>query len=113
MAFVYNIPRHRRGDTWDGFKSVGIRTNNIPINLSGAIISMEVREDYDAPVSFSLSTLTSTIKILPSLSAFTIPPVVVDIAPAKYFYDIQITFPSSIIKTYMDGRWEIYFDITK
>lgn len=113
MAYTYNFPRHRRGDTWDGINSIGISVNGVPVNLSGAVISMELREDYDAPAAFSLSTTTSTVSVLPSLSAFTIPPVLIDIPPATYLYDIQITYPTGIIKTYMEGKWEIYFDVTK
>ena len=113
MSYTYNIPKHRRGDTWRGINAIGIKVNGTPINLSGARIDMEFREDYDAPVAFSLSTTTSTISVLPSLSAFTIPPILVDIPPATYKYDTQITMANGTIDTYMDGAWEIYFDITK
>lgn len=113
MSYTYNIPKHRRGDTWKGINAIGIRINGVPVNLSGARVDMEFREDYDAPVAFSLSTTTSTISILPSLSAFTIPPILVDIPPATYKYDTQITFANGTVDTYMDGTWEIYFDITK
>jgi len=113
MAYTYNFPRHRRGDTWDGINSIGISVNGVPVNLSNTIITIELREDYDSPPAFSLSTTTSTISVLPSLSAFTIPAIVIDIPPATYLYDIQITYPTGIIKTYMEGKWEIYFDITK
>lgn len=113
MAYTYNFPKHRRGDTWDGINSIGISVNSASVNLSNATITMELRSDYDAPVTFSLSTTTSTIFILPSLSAFTIPPVLINIPPAIYLYDIQIIYPSGIVKTYMEGKWEIYFDITK
>jgi hypothetical protein len=113
MAYTYTIPKHRRGDTWKGINAIGIKINGTPINLSGARIDMEFREDYDAPVAFSLSTTTSTISVLPSLSAFTIPPILIDIPPANYKYDTQITSRLGIVDTYMDGTWEIYFDITK
>ena len=88
MAYTYNFPKHRRGDTWDGINTIGISVNNVPVNLSGAVITMELREDYDAPPALSLSTTTSTVSVLPSLSAFTIPPIVIDIPPATYLYDI-------------------------
>jgi len=113
MAYTYNIPKHRRGDTWDGINSIGIKVNGTPINLSGAKVDMELREDYDAPVVFSLSTTTSTISVLPTLSAFKVLPTLIDIPPATYSYDIQITYPTGIIKTYMEGKWEIFFDVTQ
>lgn len=110
---TYNIPKHRRGDTWDGITAIGIKENGIPVNLSGAVISIEFREDYDTPVALTLSTLTSTISVLPTLSAVTVPAIIVDIPPATYRYDLQVVYPTTRTKTYMQGNWEISFDVTK
>lgn len=118
MSYTYNIPKHRRGDTWKGINAIGIKINGTPINLADSQIDMEFREDYDAPVALKLSTTTSTISVLPSLTAFRVLPLTIDIPPATYKYDTQvITNKSSqtlsAVNTYMDGTWEIYFDITK
>lgn len=118
MAYTYNIPKHRRGDTWKGINAIGITINGTPINLSDAQIDMELREDYDAPVALKFSTTTSTISVLPSLTAFRILPSTIDIPPATYLYDIQVTTNASSqslssVDTYMEGNWPIYFDITK
>lgn len=115
MAQTYTIPKHRRGDTWNGINKIAITIDGVPINLSGCSITMELREDYDAPVAFTLSTSNSTIVIeQPGLSSITIPPVMVDIPPMKYKYDLQVTNSlTNNITTYMEGDWEIYFDITK
>lgn len=117
MAYTYNIPKHRRGDTWKGINAIGITINDTPINLSDAQIDMEFREDYDAPVALKLSTTTSTISVLPSLSSFRVLPLVINIPPATYKYDAQVTTNKSsqtlsAVNTYMEGSWEIYFDIT-
>ena len=118
MAYTYTIPKHRRGDTWKGIESIGITINGTSIDLSDAQVDMELREDYDAPAALKLSTTTSTISVLPSLTAFKILPLVVNIPPANYKYDIQVTTDVSSntlssVNTYMEGTWEIYFDITK
>jgi hypothetical protein len=114
MAQTYNIPKHRRGDTWNGINKIAITIDGTPIDLSGCIVVMELREDYDAPVAFTLSTTNSTILINPELSSLTVPPVMVDIPPMKYRYDLQVTNPIiNNVTTYMEGDWEIYFDITK
>lgn len=114
MAHTFNIPRHRRGDTWMGFNKIAITVDSIPINLSGCDIKIEFREDYDAPVALSLSTTTSTILIQPGLSSITVPPLIVDIPPGTYKYDLQVTNNLlNTINTYMEGYWEIHFDITK
>ena len=118
MAYTYTIPKHRRGDTWSGINSIGITINGTPIDLSDAQIDMEFREDYDSPVTLKLSTTTSTISVLPSLTAFKVLPQTINVPPATYKYDTQITTnvsstTLSAVNTYMDGTWEIYFDITK
>jgi hypothetical protein len=110
---TYTIPKHRRGDTWDGISSIGIKVNGAPVNLSGSLITMEFREDYDSPVALTFSTATSTIIIQPSLSSIKIPPIKITIPPATYKYDLQIIYPDSTTKTYMEGSWQIYFDVTK
>lgn len=110
---IYNIPKHRRGDTWDGIPSIGIKENGIPVNLSGAFISMEFREDYDSPVAFSFSTAASTILIQESLSSINIPARIIDVPPSTYLYDLQVVYPTTRTKTYLQGSWEIYFDVTK
>ena len=110
---IYNIPRHRRGDTWDGILALGFKENGIPVNLSGAVVSMELREDYDAPVALTFTTNDSSILIQNSLSSINIAPRIIDIPPATYLYDIQVVYPTMRVKTYLQGSWEIYFDITK
>ena len=113
MAYSYNIPKHRRGDTWDGINTIGVQVNGTPIDLSGSQIDMQLRVDYAAPAVFTFSTTTSTISILPSLSAFSILPTIIEVPPATYLYDIQIKFANGTVKTYLYGKWEIYFDITR
>ena len=110
---IYNIPNQRRGDTWDGIPSLGIKENGIPVNLSGAAVSMELRQEYDAPVALTLTTTNSTILINSNLSSVCIPPFIVDIPPATYLYDIQVVYATGRIKTYVQGNWTIYFDVTK
>lgn len=110
---IYTIPRHRRGDTWDGINTIGIKVNGIPVNLSGAQVIIEFREDYDSPVALTLSTLTSTISVLPNLSSVKVLPVLIDIPPTTYKWDLQINYPDTTVKTYLEGTWEIYYDISE
>lgn len=114
MAYTYNIPDHRRGDTWDGISSIIITSNNQPIDLTSAVIKMQLREDVDAPAVFTLTTTDSTIVVTNALQGtFTIPPILVDISFGKYLYDIQITFANGVVKTYVAGNWKIVADITE
>jgi hypothetical protein len=114
MAYTYVIPKHRRGDTWNGINSIVITSDGSPVNLTGASIKMELREDIDAPVALTLSTEDGTIVINdPLQGTLTIPPILIDIPFGNYLYDLQITFANGVVKTYLLGTWEIVADITK
>jgi hypothetical protein len=110
----YTIPSHLRGDTWDGITSVILQKNGIPLNLTGATIKMEFREDIDSPVVLELSTTNSKITITNALSGtISIPETIIDIPFGKYVYDLQVTLASGYNKTYMRGTWEIVADVTQ
>lgn len=110
---IYNIPNHRRGDTWDGISSISLSANGVPLNLSGAEIAMQFRQSVDSPVAFEFTTSNNKILITnPLEGTFTIPPMIIDVPFQTYYYDLQITFASGRKKTYMEGYWKIIPDIT-
>jgi len=110
----YTIPSALRGDTWSGITSITITNSGVPISLSGALIKMQLREDVDSPVALELSTTNGLITITNPLSGvFQIPPQVINIPFGTYNYDIQVTFPTGIITTYIAGTWQITPDITQ
>lgn len=111
---TYTIPPHRRGDTWDGINSITISVNGSPINLTNATVKMEFRQDLDAPVALTLSTTDNSIQIINAASGIIrIPSKKIEVPFAKYYYDLQVTYPNGVVKTYMDGSWEIKPDITE
>lgn len=110
----YDIPKHRRGDTWVGINSISIATNGVPVDLTGAVIKIDFRKDIDYPAVLSLSTTNGSIVITqPTQGKFTIPPRIVDIPFGVYIYDLQVTFANGVNLTYMEGGWEIVADITE
>lgn len=110
---VYTIPAHKRGDTWDGFHTITLSQNGIPVDLTNSVISMELRHQPDSPLALRFSTTDSTIVILnPTGGIIQIPPRKIEIPPGNYVYDLQIDFPNQQTKTYMTGTWEITFDVT-
>jgi len=109
---TYDIPPHRRGDTWDGINSITISINNAPIVLSGASVKMEFRQDIDAPVAMTFSTENSGIVIL-NANTIRLMPRKIEVPFATYYYDLQVTYPTGIVKTYMAGTWPIVADITE
>jgi hypothetical protein len=111
---IYNIPAHRRGDTWDGINNITLAINNEPIDLTDAVITMELREEVDSPVVLTFSTVNDTILITDAVNgAFSIPEIIVDIPFGKYIYDIQVVLASGKTKTYIGGTWEIASDVTE
>jgi hypothetical protein len=108
---IYDIPEHRRGDTWDGINKIGITQNGIPVNLTNSLIKMEFRQGIDTPVALTLSTENSAI-VITSLSSIRILPKTIEIPYGKYFYDLQVTFPTGVIKTYISGSWTVAPDFT-
>ncbi len=110
---TYTIPAHRRGDTWDGVNSIIINVNGVPINLTDAVIKIDFRQSLDSPVVLTLSTNDGTIEVIKLLEgSIRIPPKKIEIPFGKYMYDLQVTYPNGVIKTYMEGTWEIKPDIT-
>jgi hypothetical protein len=111
---TYDIPSHRRGDTWDGINSITINVNGVPINLTNATVKMEFRQDLDAPVALTLTTTNSSIMVTNAVGGIiSIPSKKIEVPFAKYFYDLQVTYSTGIVKTYMSGTWEIIADITE
>jgi hypothetical protein len=111
---TYNIPPHRRGDTWDGINSITIKVNGVPIDLTNAEIKMEFRQSLDYPVVLTLSTTDNSIIIVNTLNGnIQIPSKKIEVPFGKYFYDLQVAYPNGVVKTYMEGSWEIVADITE
>jgi hypothetical protein len=108
---TYDIPPHRRGDTWDGINSIAISVNSVPVVLSGASIKMDFRQGIDTPVVMTFSTETSTIQILNG-NTIRIPARKIEVPFGTYQYDLQVTYQTGIVKTYMSGIWPIVADIT-
>ena len=110
----YDIPKHRRGDTWVGISSFPLTVNGIPVNLTNAAIKIDFKKQVDSPVALTLSTAASSIVITqPTQGIFSIPARIINIPFGLYLYDVQVTFSSGIITTYVEGAWEIVADITE
>lgn len=109
---TYDIPPHHRGDTWDGINSISISVNGVPVVLSGAEVKMEFRQNIDTPVAMTFSTANSGIVIL-NANTIRVMPRKIEVPFAKYYYDLQVTYPTGVVKTYMSGTWPIVADITE
>lgn len=114
---TYNFPSHYAGD--------GIRTFNItlqddedvPIDLTGATIRMQLKTkstggavawtfaNTGEPDTLLTTTPLSGIITFPEILSWTVP-------GGNYFYDLEITDGGGFVKTYLKGQWVVINDIT-
>ena len=110
----YNFPDHIKGDTFNG-KTFTVTLNAVALNLTSAIINMDMRLTPTGTVVKSFTSVGSggiTINANPVLGKFTLDAQLIDIAVGEYWYDIEIELSSGVVKTYIGGRWTILQDIT-
>ena len=114
MASDYNFPNHVKGDTFDGVLFT-LTVNTVALNLTGAVINMDLRL---TKTGVSVERFTSvadehiTISATPTDGTFTFNEQIISVDAGNYFYDIEIVFPDTTVKTYIAGRWNIIQDVT-
>lgn len=113
MPGTYNISDHLKGDWFDGVQFTLINaTTSTPIDLTDATIRMMLKTDklYKSVKLFETGdgiTITDAVN-----GIFQVDPQTVDYAANSYIFDIEITFLTGVVKTYITGTWDIIQDIT-
>lgn len=119
MAYqqTYNFPAAVKGDTYNEVQFIANTKSGVtvtPIDLTGCSIRMWiVTKDTKSTV---LDANTSNSKIIINDAAagkFKVVLGIVSIPVANYLYDIEIKFPSGVIKTWIKGAFFVISDITK
>ena len=104
----------KRGDT---FAEVPFQINKdgIPLNLTGAIIHMQLRKSPGSTVYLNLTSVANAgITMTSELDgAFKINEMILNLEANVYLYDIEITFPSGEVKTWISGQFTVTNDITR
>lgn len=108
--------RHLKGDTFDEV-NFEVKINNVAVDLTGAVLKMQLRKDaYDhttAPTLSLTSVANAGITITqPTLGKFKINQQIIDIEVFNYFYDIQLTFSNGVVKTYVNGFFDVLIDVS-
>lgn len=101
-----------RNDTWS--QTFAIFANDIAVNLTGCTITIQVRKTATASsIDLTLSTSDSSVSIGgTSFNQITLNKKVT-ISAGSYLYDMNVSFPSGIVKTYVWGTFFVQEDITK
>lgn len=114
---TYNI-KALRGDTFKGvsFTLSIAGAPPTPIDLTGAIINMQVRKDYEANekiIEWSTDDFSITIEGADNNVIVIQPQLIPATAPAfACVYDLQVNL-AGVITTYVRGCFEIIKDVTK
>lgn len=104
---------HIKGDTFDEV-AFSIQINSVPVDLTGAVIKMQLKKDNSPTAVLSLTSVGSAgITITsPTGGLFKINSQIIDIEAYNYLYDIQFTLASGVVKTYVSGNFIIQKDVT-
>lgn len=110
---TYNFPDHIKGDTFSGVQ-FEVLVNAVALDLTDADITMQIRENYSSANKIEYSTANAKLEITDAVAGkFTFKEQIVDVAPKKYVYDIQILLPNGKKHTYIKGVWVITCDVTR
>jgi hypothetical protein len=107
----YNV-KIWRNDSWA--QTFAILADTTPIDLSGSTILIQVRPTpSSSTIALELSTDDSSI----SIGSITMNQItlnkIVDVPAGAYVYDMNVTFPSGEVKTYLWGNFIVSEDISK
>jgi hypothetical protein len=106
---------HIKGDTFDEV-AFQLKINDTVVDLTGATIKMQLRKSYsDTAAALSLTSVSSAgITITDAVTGqFKINSQIIDIEVYNYVYDIQITLASGVVKTYVQGGFNITNEVTR
>ena len=100
-----------RNDSWA--QTFAITSNDVAVDLSGSTILIQVRtKPTSSDVVLSLATGSSITIGGVGYNEITLNKVV-DIAAGNYVYDMNVTFPSGLVKTYIYGSFLVQEDISR
>jgi hypothetical protein len=104
----------KRGDTFDEVL-FELEKNGVAIDLTGATIHMQLRKAPGGNVFLNfISTGSAGITITDATAGkFKINETIINIDANTYLYDIQITFSSGEVRTWISGQFAVLNDITR
>ena len=104
----------QQGDTFNEVP-FEILIDEVPLDLTDAIIKMQVKKDACASAILSLTSVGNAgITITNAVNGqFKINEQIINIKPCNYQYDIQIELAGGEIKTYVGGLFQAVKTITE
>ena len=113
MAGFYQLPTISLNDTSNVFSIQFKNGDEVGIDLTDAIIRMQIRKTCKTGNIVEDFTLGAGITMVDVLTGqISIDSYTADWGPGTYFWDIQITFITGSIKTYIEGQLKVVQDVT-
>jgi hypothetical protein len=117
-TLIQNLPQNIdyelwQGDTWAP-GTITATVSGTPINFTGYTATMEIRNAISNDVALTLTSTPAAGITLTSLGVITITMTATQTNAllGEYSYDLQITSPTSVIKTYTYGTISVLQDNT-
>ena len=104
----------KRGDTFDEVL-FELKKDGTAIDLTGATIKMQLRKAAGGPIFLEFTSVSSAGITITDATAgkFKINSVIINLEANVYLYDIEITFASGEVRTWVSGQFTILNDITR
>jgi hypothetical protein len=99
-----------RNDTWK--QTYALTVNNVAISLVGATVYIQVRKGCGGDLALS-ATNGSGITIGGVGNNEISVNKLVNIDKGNYKWDLQVSFSDGTVKTYLEGDFIVYDDVTK
>jgi hypothetical protein len=105
---------HIQGDTFEAV-NFEVKKNNIAVNLTGAVIKMQLKKECGGVPILSFTSVASAGLTITSAAngLFKINKQIINIPEYNYSYDIEITFADGTVKTWVEGNFVVKCDITR
>lgn len=99
-----------RNDTWQ--QVFTLLADTTPISLLGATVYIQVRKGCGGVLALTLTNGSGVTIGGVNNNQITVKKLV-DIAKGNYVWDMQVTFADLTVKTYLEGDFIVYDDVTK
>ena len=103
------IPKHKKGDYWDGMSITVRESNGTPVNLTGYTIRLDFVNNRFIGNVMNFTTVNNTITIpTPSSGKMFFNAREMNVSAFKYLGDLKLINPSGHVKTIANVSWEIW-----
>ena len=99
-----------KGDSW--IQTYALTTNSVPISLIGATVNIQVRKGCGGTLALSLTNGDGVTIGGDDDNEITVNKLA-DIDKGNYKWDMQVTMQNGDVRTYLEGDFIVYDDVTK